>query len=214
MTLEALLARPQPPFVLLDANVMLPQYLRHVFLDLAENDLLAAHWSAEILEEVQRNLLKPKFGLGSDQVGRLIRTLERYFPQALVEGYQKLVPQLAGMTDPKDAHVDAAALKLQRDTYGDAPVVLITSNVKHLPQSAFDADTVIVARPGPFLKRLLDARPRVADVVERLRASLKAPPLTQHDLIAILGRSSCKEFAAGLQAAWAPSAARIRKPRP
>jgi hypothetical protein len=139
MTLEELLARPRPPFVLLDANVMLPNYLRHVLLDLGENGLLVAHWSKDILTEVRRNLIKPNFGLGTVQVDRLLHALQTFFPGAQVRGYKPLIAQFLGQTDPKDAHVAAAALRLSQNTLDREPAVLLTSNVKHLPQKVHSA---------------------------------------------------------------------------
>lgn len=50
------LIRSGPPTVLLDANVLVPQYLRAVLLELAEARLFRPHWSKHILEEVRRNL--------------------------------------------------------------------------------------------------------------------------------------------------------------
>lgn len=53
----------QVPLLYLDANVLLPAYLRAVFLDLADAGLVRVHWGAQVLVEVRRNLLKPKFGV-------------------------------------------------------------------------------------------------------------------------------------------------------
>jgi len=49
----------------LDANILLPQYLRAVFLDLAAAGVIRVHWTSEILVEVRRNLVSQRkvFGL-------------------------------------------------------------------------------------------------------------------------------------------------------
>lgn len=42
----------------LDANVLYPRYVRDTLLRMAEADLYSARWSADILAELSRNLLK------------------------------------------------------------------------------------------------------------------------------------------------------------
>jgi hypothetical protein len=58
------------PFVFLDANILLPQYLRVVMLDLADAGLLIPHWSLEVLGEVRRNL--HQFGVESAKAEKLV----------------------------------------------------------------------------------------------------------------------------------------------
>ena len=51
------------PLLYLDANVLLPEYLRAIFLDLAYAGLVRVHWGEQVLDEVRRNLVRPQFGL-------------------------------------------------------------------------------------------------------------------------------------------------------
>jgi predicted nucleic acid-binding protein len=109
-----LVAAGQVPLLYLDANVLLPAYLRAVILDLADAELVRVHWGEQVLAEVRRNLLKPKFGMTAAAVDKLLRGMRNAFPDALVLGSEALEPDFEGKTDPKDAHVAAGALKLTR----------------------------------------------------------------------------------------------------
>lgn len=54
--------RDMPFRVVLDACVMLPQTLNNVVLTMAEAGLFAPVWSADLLDEVERNLVGERFG--------------------------------------------------------------------------------------------------------------------------------------------------------
>ena len=58
----------------------------------------------------------------------------------------------------------AGALKLSR-RYGGQPVLLVTGNIRHLPEAAFRDTLVRPVRPGAVLKDLLVGQPAVADVL-------------------------------------------------
>ncbi|WP_343640573.1 PIN domain-containing protein [Roseateles sp.] len=75
------LIRSGPPTVLLDANVLVPQYLRAVLLELAEARLFRPHWSKHILEEVRRNLagLQSRYRLPTERVDRLLALMQTSF---------------------------------------------------------------------------------------------------------------------------------------
>jgi len=202
----AALVRPgQNPLVYLDANVLLPQYLRSVFLDLADAGLIRVHWGAKVLEEVRRNLRKPAFGRTARQADALLRLIAEAFPDALVRASKTLERHFANSTDPKDAHVAAGALKLSRAT--GQPVILVTGNARHLPQSAFAGTRVRSVRPGAFLAALLAAQPQAAQVLADMLARFKNPPVSQKDFLAILDHLQCRAFATALAKKWGFAAA-------
>jgi len=58
------------PLLYLDANVLLPAYLRAVILDLADAELVRVHWGEQVLAEVRRNLIRPKFDMTPAAVAR------------------------------------------------------------------------------------------------------------------------------------------------
>lgn len=103
------------PVVFLDANILIPEYLRSIFLELSEAGLLQANWSEGVLVETRRNLIDPerRFGLDAVRVDRMLKLMRNHFPQALVLGSESLVPQFVGRTDPRTntsllAHSNAA----------------------------------------------------------------------------------------------------------
>jgi hypothetical protein len=200
----SLMAPGGPPVVFLDANIIIPEYLRSIFLELNEAGLLQANWSEGVLAETRRNLIDPegRFRLDAVRVDRMLKLMRSHFPQALVHGSERLVPQFVGRTDPKDEHVAAGALKRSKAVYGGEPVVLVTSNVTDLPQSAFAGTKVRVARPGRFLAELVSAEPGVPVVVDTMLKRFRKPKTTRVDLLNIMANSDCSEFAEALAAAW------------
>jgi len=191
------------PLVVLDANILIPEYLRAVFLDLGDAGLLRPYWSAEILKEVRRNLISPKFGLSPVNVDHMLACMKTAFPDALVQGYQKLEKQFALTVDKKDLHVAAAAWRLSQHAYGGQSVVLATSNMKDLPNAAFTNTQVTSARPDRVLQDLLTIyRAELPVVLKAMCKRFKKPAIAQEDLLGILENSQCKGFAAKLAAAW------------
>lgn len=188
--------------VFLDANVLIPEYLRAVFFDLADARELSVHWSDQVLMETRRNLVKPggHYELAPDTVDKLLRTFAHAFPDALVEGYEHLEARFEGKTDSKDEHVAAGALQLSQLV--GQPIVLVTNNARDLPQWAFEGTRVLMVRPGRFLTALLAARPQVAHVLDSLCRRLRRPAVSQEDLLTVMAKSGCLEFAVALGKAW------------
>lgn len=113
------------PFVaLLDANVLYPAYLRDLLLRLAQAGVYQPRWSAEILDEVVRNVKKGRDAMGQEKVDRMISLMKQHFEDAEVAGYEGLVPAMTN--DPKARHVLAAAIT------GGADLIVIY-NLRHFP---------------------------------------------------------------------------------
>ena len=87
--------------------MLYPAHLRDTLLRLAERSLYRPLWSADIVEELHRNLLKA--GLDETAVSRLGLEMQRAFHDAEVEGYLTLVDSMT--CDEKDRHVLAAAVR-------------------------------------------------------------------------------------------------------
>ena len=142
--------------IFLDANVLIPEYLRAVFLDMAEAGLFQPHWSPRVLAEMRTNLIDPDvYGLEVGKVDRLLKCLEKGFPNALVQGSEKYEAAFTGKTDRKDRHVAAAALKVSQSVHEGLPVLLVTHNAVDLPQWAFEDSPVLLARPDTLLTEVV-----------------------------------------------------------
>ena len=89
-------------------------------------------------------------------------------------------------------------LRLSQTVYGGRDVFLVTSNMKHLPVSAFKGTPVRPARPNIVLKELLAANSEMAIVLAHMLARFKAPPVTKEDLLDILDAANRSGFATAL----------------
>lgn len=79
---------PAPFIVVLDANVLFPLTLRDTVLRAAAAGLYQLRWSAEILDEMERNLVT-KGRIPKDKAARLRSTMQKYFPEAEVTEYER-----------------------------------------------------------------------------------------------------------------------------
>ncbi|MEO8658759.1 MAG: PIN domain-containing protein [Bryobacteraceae bacterium] len=125
----------------LDACVLAPMPVADIILRLAEGSFFTHKWSAEILKETHRTLIK--FGYSQAQADRRIGAMENAFPEALVVGYEELIGAMKN--DPKDRHVLAAAVRCKAHS-------IITANRKHFKQEHLAAYDVECLSPDEFLE--------------------------------------------------------------
>jgi len=151
----------------LDADVLLPITLADTLLRLAEEGFYRPHWSAEVLDEVVRNLVT-KFGLAPSAARKRVDHMTGAFPEALVAGYQRLVPTMPN--DPKDRHVLAAAIR-------SGSQVIVTRNLRHFPIELLREFDIEAQPPDLFLlhQSALDPKAAVA-VLRRQAADKRRPP--------------------------------------
>ena len=160
----------------LDADVVFPMILRDTLLRVAAAGGFRVHWSARILEEMRRNLVKV-YGMAPAKAATLQTVMERAFPDAMVEGWEPLEALMPN--DPKDRHVVAAAATIGAD-------LIVTSNLKHfraLPSG------LIAVSPDDLLVRILKADPHaVLDALRGQAAAYQRPALTVMELLQQLSR--------------------------
>jgi predicted nucleic acid-binding protein len=171
---------------LLDACAIYGAYLCDTLLHLAEADAYRPLWSADILEEVRRNVAAS--GVPTDRVDRRIAHMRRYFPDADVTGYEHLVD---GMTnDPKDRHVLAAAVRASAE-------IIVTFNLRDFPEAALKPFDLTAVHPDDFLLNILDAHPAlVLEMLEDQAGAYRRDPTTVSGLLPLLERSGVPRFAA------------------
>src|SRR5690348_13012236 len=109
---------PAPFIVVVDANVLFPLTLRDTILRAAAAGFFQLRWTAEILDEMERNLVATGT-MPADKASRLRTTMEKYFPEAEVTGYEPLIAAMRN--DAKDRHVAAAAVKAGAQVVATAP---------------------------------------------------------------------------------------------
>jgi predicted nucleic acid-binding protein len=112
---------------ILDACVLAPMPIADTLLRQAEEpSFYTPKWSPTLLQELERTL-RCKFGYSPEQVDRRIRTMTSAFPDAMVTGYEDLIPAMTN--DPKDRHVLAAAVRCGAHS-------IVSENVKHFPAAS------------------------------------------------------------------------------
>jgi predicted nucleic acid-binding protein len=167
---------PAPFVVVVDANVLFPFTLRDTILRAAAAGFYQLRWSAEILDERERNLIATGW-VASDNAAKLRATMERCFPEAEITGYSSLASGL--QNDEKDRHVVAAALKAGAQ-------VITTSNLRDfapLPEG-LEAQS-----PDEFLCNLFDLDPEAfVELLREQAADLAKPPVTFDELLVQLAR--------------------------
>jgi predicted nucleic acid-binding protein len=167
--------------VLYDANVLYPAELRNLLMHLALMGLFRAKWSADIHEEWISNLLKNRRDLNRAQLERTRRLMDKHAVDALVRGYEDLIPGLR-LPDPDDRHVLAAAIRGRAD-------IIVTNNVRDFPASVVKPLGIAIQPPDAFVLRLLDLAPAaVAAAAEAHRRSLKNPAKTVDEYLQTLQR--------------------------
>lgn len=168
---------PAPFVVVVDANVLFPLTLRDTVLRAAAADFYQLRWSKEILDEMERNLVSTG-AVPADKATRLRTTMERFFPEAMVTGYEPLI--VAMQNDMKDRHVVAAAVKAGAQ-------VVITANLKDFTVLP---DGIEAQSPDEFLCNLFDLDPwRFLDVLREQALDLQKPSVTFEELLDRLTRS-------------------------
>lgn len=171
--------------MVLDACVLIPPTLADTILRIAENGVGGVRWSADILDEVQRNMIKR--GVRPGQAEHRLEQMAQAFPLAMIEGYEPLVPVVTN--DPKDRHVLAAAIRSDCHT-------IVTFNLKDFPESSLEPWGIEVIHPDRFLLNQLDIAPhRVMSALRHQSAAYQRPPLSVVGILARLQRSGVPDFA-------------------
>jgi hypothetical protein len=111
---------------MLDTCVLAPMPVMDTLLRLAEEPAFyIPKWSPYILDELRRTLVKMR--QSPEKIERRIRTMTQAFPEALVDGFDDLIPSMRN--DEKDRHVLAAAVKCSANS-------IVSDNRRHFPPEA------------------------------------------------------------------------------
>jgi predicted nucleic acid-binding protein len=168
-----------PLTALYDASVLYPAPIRDLLLRLAVTELVHAKWTDIIHEEWMRNVLKNRPDLSRERLGRTRELMNAHTRDALVTGFEALVPTLV-LPDPGDRHVLAAAIRARAD-------VIVTYNLKDFPTSRLSPYGIEAQHPDVFITSLIDRdASAVCEAVRRQRQALKKPAMTAEALLALL----------------------------
>lgn len=176
-----------------DANVLYPAELRNLLMHLALTGLFRAKWSADVHEEWISNLLKDRPDLTREKLERTRILMDKHAVDALVTGYEDLIPGLQ-LPDPNDRHVLAAAIRGHAD-------VIVTINLQDFPADAIGSFGIEAQHPDEFVLHLLDLAPAgVAAAAQNHRQSLKSPTKTVSEYLATLQRQGLTRTVSVLKA--------------
>lgn len=178
--------------VVYDSCVLYPAPLRDLLMRLALTDLYHAKWTQEIHDEWMRNLLKNRPDLTAERVEAVRAKMDLHVRDGLIEGYEELIDGIK-LPDPNDRHVLAAAIKANAQT-------IVTYNLSDFPKSSLAKYEIDAHHPDDFLRHLLDLAPaKVIGTVQETRKSLKNPPKSPNDYLAILEQQSLPQTCAYLK---------------
>jgi len=175
-----------------DANVLYPAELRSFLMHLALTGLFRAKWSDAVHEEWISNLLLKRPDLTREKLERTRMLMDKHAADALVTGYEDLIPGLH-LPDPNDRHVLAAAIRGGAD-------VIVTMNLKDFPAEIVEPLGVEAQHPDGFILRLLDMAPgTVAAAAAAHRLSMKNPPKSPQEYLETLERQGLCQTVSALR---------------
>jgi predicted nucleic acid-binding protein len=167
--------------ILLDANAIYGALSANILLSLAEAGLFRPRWSAQILEEFERNLAKNLKERGTDpEAAKRKRTsMEQAFPEACVEGFEPLIDGIV-LPDPDDRHVVAAAVQTKA-------AVIVTENLKDFPADVLENLEIEVLTVDEFVADLLDlSGPEGIAALKKMRERFQNPAINAEALVNLI----------------------------
>lgn len=157
-------------------------------MDLAVLGVYEAHWTQQIQDEWQRNLLANRPELRAENLKRVQLLMEQALPGALIQGFQDALQGLE-LPDPDDVHVLAAAKFA-------AAEVIVTANGRDFPEAVLTPYGIRALSPDQFLTALLEQDVNaVQQALVLQRDRYRNPPLTITDLLQHLSKQGLAEFA-------------------
>lgn len=172
--------------VVLDACVLIPMPIADLLLRLATAKQFRPLWSEDILDEVERNLVR-KLNKDPSRARHRVDAMRTFFPDALVENYESLVPRMTN--DPKDRHVLAAAVRAGAE-------LIVTLNGKDFPTTSLRPYDIGVRSPDDFLLDQLDLDSEtVCAITHEVVADMRNPKVTWDDYVRGLSSSGLPLFA-------------------
>lgn len=179
--------------VIYDANVLYPSMLRDLLIRIAQSGLVRARWTEAILDETFRNLKENRPDLDPLKLDRTRELMCAAVPDCVVSDYQPLEQVFVDLPDPGDAHVMAAALKVQAQ-------VIVTNNLKHFPPAVLGPWGLEAKHPDDFLmdQFYLDAV-ELHVAVRNMSEAYRNPPLDVDDVLDRLDSEGMPQIAAALR---------------
>jgi PIN domain len=179
----------------LDANTLHPMVVCDLLIRLALDELFRPAWSARVLDEVRRSVLRRRPDITEERMTRRLQLMNEALPGAEVRGYEHLLPATAVFGS--DDHVVAAAM------YAEVEVI-VTDNVRDFPAGELAVRGLRAQTVDEFLQDLwLVDSASVSHVIAEQAEGTRNPALTVSDVLSRL--SSIAPRFVGLAKAIAPT---------
>lgn len=175
----------------LDANVLYPFLVRDVLLCFAEAGLYRPVWSRDIQNEWSSSLIEKK-PERKQQILRTVELMEQGFPEAMIGGYEDLLPGLV-LPDPNDRHVLAVAIV-------SGSSVIVAENSKHFPRETLAKFRIEPRTADEFIVETFELYKSPA--LERLRLMREGynrPSMTAEEFLVSLTAAGLVSLAAELK---------------
>lgn len=128
-----------------------------------------------------RNLIRDKPDISRAKVERVRDLMNAAVPDCVVTGYEKRIDALS-LPDADDRHVLAAAIHCGAEA-------IVTFNLSDFPLDTLRGLGIEAIHPDELLVGLIAAAPSVVcSAVRTQRASLRNPPMTAEELLAVFER--------------------------
>jgi len=177
----------------LDADVLFPVGLRDSLLWIAHFAVYSPRWSADVLDEMRRNILETHQHVTKEDLDEVIRSMQTAFPDAEITGYHGLIDVMP--INEHDRHVLAVAVVAKVG-------VLVTNNVKDFPIDRCEQFGVEVQSADEFLLHALSLEPFVVHEALSRQASIKRKPaMSVADVLTHLEKTA-PNFAKEARSVW------------
>lgn len=181
-----------PPLVLIDACVLFSFRTRDLLFELARRGLFHPRWTNDLHNEWTSALAKVHPEIDRKELKRCRRLMDILFPEALISGYEQLIPELP-LRDENDRHVLAAAI------HGKAQVIL-TANTKDFPLRVLERYGVTRLTPDQLLLALwAEHEVQLREAAQVVRGKLDNPPVPEEVYLGALKRSGLTRFVRHVQ---------------
>jgi len=166
---------------LIDACTLADTLKRNLLLTLAEAGFFRLRWSGPILDETEAaidGILRKKGRTdAADRAKRARASMEAAFEDAMVTDFDIFLPAAAGLPDPDDAHVVAAAIKTQA-------AMIVTENLKDFPAAILDTLDIEAKPADEFIADTIALdEGRAVAAIRRMRERFEKPEMTAEALL-------------------------------
>lgn len=185
--------------VILDSDVLFGINSTDLLMSLGHAGMFRPHWTKEILDGAERNILILRPGIDPAQLRLRFDAMNEAIPDALIEvpsGLETTMPN-----HPGDRHVLAAAVFISAPT-------IVTNNLKHFLPRDCEPYGVEAQSADVFVEHLVSLNPpAVRDVLVAMANRRRQPPESVLELFDHMRRTFPRALAA-LDAAIGPPSSR------